>query len=60
MRDVVFKAMVKGMTADAGKVEVKLLVDVSDVTAHEGLVSLRGQEALVKVTPVQERMGFDE
>lgn len=60
MRRTEFRASVKSLSADAGKFELKLLVDLSDVSAHEGLVSLRGKDVLVTVEQVQQEMEFPD
>lgn len=57
--EATFKATVKSISADASKVEVKMLVDLTDVSAHEVLVSMRGRDVLVTVEKIQTEMELE-
>lgn len=57
--EATFKATVRSISADASKVEVKMLVDLTDVSAHEALVSMRGRDVLVTVEKIQTEMELE-
>lgn len=56
-RKVTTRALVKGISADAKKVEVKMHLDASDVGACEDLMGLRGR--IVKMTVEEEQESID-
>ena len=57
--EATFKATVRSISADASKVEVKMLVDLTDVSAHEALVSMRGRDVLGTVEKMQTEMELE-
>lgn len=58
-RSIEFVGMVRGMTADEKKVEIKVIVDPTDLSAHEDLLKIRGRKLRVSMEETQQELALD-
>lgn len=58
-RSIQFVGRVRSVTADEKKVEIKVLVDQADISAHEDLIKVRGRQLIVSMEETQQELALD-